>query len=155
MLPHRPISFTVVVPDMCVKLALQRISLYFFKNTDKPTSIWASFKNVRKCCFSRVSIVPGCIFSVIICLGQLEALTKPFLWPPLLSFLTRCTGLHCTMVLVPNPDPSHRIRTSYVNLQKQSDTTNKLPFPSLRRQKGITLQIIPFFWQLCILHNFT
>lgn len=39
------------------------------------------------------------------------------------------------MVLVSNPDPSHRICASYVNLQKESKTTNNLPSPSWRKKQ--------------------
>lgn len=89
-----------------------------------------------------------CISSVLylvhFALRQLEALIKPFLWPPLSSSLTFCTRLDCTMVLVSSPDPSHRICTSYVNLQKESKTANKLPSPSLRK-KQITFPTIQLF----------
>lgn len=72
-------------------------------------------------------------------------LTNPFLWLPHFSFLTCCAGLHHTMALVPNLDPSHRICTRYINLQKESNTANKLLFFSLRRRKGITFPIVLFF----------
>lgn len=45
------------------------------------------------------------------------------------------------MVLVSSPDPSHRICTSYVNLQKESKIANKLPSPSLRK-KQITFSAV-------------
>lgn len=59
-----------------------------------------------------------------------------------LSFPTCCTRLHCTTVLVPNPDPSYMIYGSYVSLEKEKDRTNKFPFPSLKRRKGITFPIV-------------
>lgn len=92
--------------------------------------------------------MPRCISSalylVYFALRQLEALIKPFLWSPLSSFLTCCTRLDCTMALVSSPDPFHRICTSYVNLQKESKTANKLPSPSLRK-KQITFPVVLLF----------
>lgn len=89
--------------------------------------------------------MPRCISSILYLVRfPWAAWTKLFLWLPLCSFLACCTGLHCTMVLVPNLDPSHRTRTSYVNFQKESDTVNELPFPSLRTRKVITFPIVLF-----------
>lgn len=88
--------------------------------------------------------ISSALYLVHFALRQLEALIKPFLWPPLSSFLTCCTRLDCTMALVSSPDPSHRICTSYVNLQKESKTDNELPSHSFRKRQ-ITFPTVMFF----------
>lgn len=53
-----------------------------------------------------------------------------------LSFPTCCTRLHCTTVLVPNPDPSYMTYGSYVSLEKEKDRTNKISFSFLEKEEG-------------------